>query len=50
MACYIVYYECREKIVHKGKPKQEEYPGSSFAEGPFKNKAAAMRRLARMGR
>ncbi len=50
MTCYIVYYREDEKIVHKGKPRKENYPGSSFAEGPFRSKAAALRRLAWMGR
>lgn len=50
MSAYIVYYKDSHKIVYGRKPKQEDYPGSSFAEGPLKNKADAIARLRWMNR
>jgi hypothetical protein len=50
MSAYIVYYEDTAKIVYKGKPREENFPGSKFAEGPFKSKQDAIARLRWMGR
>lgn len=44
--CHVIYYEDDVKIVHvKGEPKEEDYPGSKFAEGPFPDEDAARARI-----
>ncbi len=49
MSAYIVYYDDRVTLVYNHKPRPENYPGSRFAEGPFKNKDECVARLGWMG-
>lgn len=47
MRVYAIYYGASlgARLVRSNKPKEEDYPGSRFAEGPFRNREEAHNRL-----
>ncbi len=47
---YIVYYRDGSYCLVRSTPVPEDFPGSGFAEGPFKSREDAINRLRCMGR